>query len=86
MQRALVVGKAIATAKHPSMEGFRLLLMQPLGVGGRPDGDPQLVIDTMGATIGSVALITNDGKFARELLGNNRTPVRYTNLGVEDPL
>jgi ethanolamine utilization protein EutN len=84
MQRALVIGKAVATAKHPSMEGFRLLVMSALGVDDRPDGDPILVVDTLGASIGGVALITNDGRYARQLIGTEQTPVRYTTIGLED--
>lgn len=84
MQRARVIGKAVSTAKHPSMERFRLLVMQPLGPTDKPDGDPLLVVDTIGAAVGSIAIVTNDGRFARQLVGSEQTPVRYTCLGIED--
>lgn len=84
MQRALVVGKAIATTKHPSLEGWRLLLMQPLDPRGKPDGDPQLVIDNLGAAVGAIAIISSDGKGARELLGSKQSPARYLVVGLED--
>lgn len=84
MQRARVLGRAISTAKHPSMEGFRLLVMIALGPDDKPDGDPLLVVDTLGAASGSVAILTNDGRFARQLVGTDQTPVRYTTIGLED--
>lgn len=84
MQRARVIGRAIATAKHPSMQGLRLLVMQVLTGDNRPDGDPLLVVDTLGASIGAVALLTNDGRFARQLVGTDSTPVRYVTIGLED--
>jgi ethanolamine utilization protein EutN len=83
MQRARVVGRAVATAKHPTMDGQRLLLMQALDPNGKPDADPFLVVDALGAAIGSTALITSDGKTAQAMLGKN-TPVRYTVVGIED--
>lgn len=66
------------------MKGHRLMVMQALDPAGRPDGDPQLVVDTLGAGVGSVALITSDGRAARLLVGAENTPVRYTTIGLED--
>ncbi|MGL4462969.1 MAG: EutN/CcmL family microcompartment protein [Planctomycetia bacterium] len=84
MQRAVVVGRLTATTKHRSLVGCRLLLMQPLGPGDRPDGDPLVVIDTLGAAVGATAIITSDGKASRVLVGAKDSPVRYTVIGLED--
>jgi ethanolamine utilization protein EutN len=85
MQRALVIGRAIATVKHPTLRGYKLLLVQPqLADGQRPDGPPLLVIDTLGAAAGQTVMVTSDGRGARELLGSTQTPVRWTTLGIED--
>jgi ethanolamine utilization protein EutN len=85
MQRALVIGRAIATIKHETLRGFKLLLVQPqLADSRRPDGPPLLVVDTFGAGIGQTVLVTNDNRGARELLGSDSTPVRWTTLGIED--
>lgn len=85
MLRALVLGHAISTVKHATLGGYRLLVMQPLDAKDGPDGDPAIVVDTLGAGVGSVAIITNDGKAARELIGDKTTPARYTTVGLEDP-
>lgn len=84
MERALVIGRAVSTAKHPSMNGFRILVVQTLGVGDKPDGEPMLVLDTLGAAAGSVAIVSGDGKYARELVGASQTPVRFVTIGIED--
>ena len=45
-----VMGNATATVKHPSMEGWKLLLVMALQADGRTiEGDPILVIDSLGA-------------------------------------
>jgi microcompartment protein CcmK/EutM len=84
MQRARVVGTAVATVKHASMIGWGLLVAQPLTPAGKPDGEPQLVIDNLGAGIGHVVIISNDGKGARELVGHKNSPIRWFVMGIED--
>ena len=80
-----VVGSATATVKHPSMEGCKLLLVMALQADGRRiEGDPILVVDTLGAGKGEKVMITSDGIGARELLGDNTSPVRWTVLGIAD--
>ncbi len=85
MQLGLVIGTATATAKHPSMNGWKLLLVQPLMVDGRtPDGDPQLAVDNLGAGMGQEVMISSDGGGTRELLGVDATPVRWSVIGIPD--
>jgi ethanolamine utilization protein EutN len=80
-----VVGTATATVKHPSMEGWKLLLVQPYGPDGRtPDGDPMLAVDALGAGMGEDVIISSDGKGTRELLQNDNTPVRWSVIGIAD--
>ncbi len=86
MQRALVVGKAVATTKDESMRGRKLLVVQPLLAGGRaPDGFPLVTVDGVGAGVGETVLITSDGRGARTMLQSEKTPVRWTIIGIEDP-
>ena len=84
MQNALVVGTATSTVKHSSMEGCKLLVVQPRLVDGAPDGDPLVAVDAMGAGVGETVMITSDGRGARALLGVEATPVRWTTIGIRD--
>ncbi len=85
MQLGLVIGHATSTVKHRSMHGTKLLLVQPyLNDGVTPDADPQLCIDAVGAGIGETVLITSDGKYAREFLKSDTTPVRWSVIGIKD--
>ena len=80
-----VMGNATATVKHPSMEGWKLLLVMALQADGRTiEGDPILVVDSLGAGKGETVVITSDGIGAREMLGNMNTPVRWSVLGIRD--
>jgi len=84
MQLASVVGQATSTVKHPSMKGWRLLVVQPLTVEGREDGEPLLAIDKLGAGSAHRVIISNDGAGARELVGDRNSPVRWMVMGICD--
>ena len=84
MQTARVIGTATATLKHATLEGRKLLIVQTYMADGQsPDGDPLLVVDTVGAGCGQTVMITTDGRFPREHLGSG-TPVRWTAIGIKD--
>jgi ethanolamine utilization protein EutN len=85
MQVGKVIGTATATVKHRSMEGWKLLVVQPYMVDGvTPDGDPQLAVDALGAGKGETVILSSDGKGTRELLGDDTTPVRWSVMGIAD--
>ncbi|MCS7167807.1 MAG: EutN/CcmL family microcompartment protein [Gemmatales bacterium] len=84
MQLARIVGHAVSHIYHPSLRGWRLLIAQPLDKNQRPDGEPLLVIDQLGASIGSLVILSNDGQGARELVRDPNSPVRWFVLGLPD--
>jgi ethanolamine utilization protein EutN len=84
MQIGRVLGHAVSTVKHPSLHGWRLLLVQPLGVGGKPDGEPLLAVDKLGSGHGDRVILSNDGAGAREMIGSKTSPVRWMVLGLCD--
>ena len=85
MQLAKIIGTATATVKHPSLAGARLLVVQPLMADRTsPDGDPQLAIDTVGASTGDVTVITSDGRLLRDLLKSDTTPARWSTIALLD--
>lgn len=83
MQLGVVLGTATSTAKHPSFEGERLLVVQLLTIDGRDDGEPVLAFDLLGAGRGDEVLLTNDGQILQERLGRN-TPGRWSVMGLPD--
>jgi ethanolamine utilization protein EutN len=84
MQMGRVVGHATATVKHPSLSGWRLLVVQLLTPDGGADGEPLLALDSLGAGAGALVVLTNDGAAAREMVGARNSPARWTVLGMSD--
>ncbi|MBY0524811.1 MAG: EutN/CcmL family microcompartment protein [Gemmataceae bacterium] len=84
MQLASVVGHAVSTVKHPSLNGWRLLIVQLLTADGKPDGEPVLAIDSLGAGEDGVVIVSNDGGGARQLVGSKTSPARWFVMGLQD--
>ena len=84
MQTARVIGTTHATVRHPSLDGWRLLVVLPLDIHDRPDGFPALAIDNLGASRGDRVFFTSDGNVVRELVGRNDCPVRFAVQGIMD--
>ncbi|MEX2285915.1 MAG: EutN/CcmL family microcompartment protein [Planctomycetaceae bacterium] len=84
MQLGQVIGNATATVKHPTLAGWRLLVVQPLDAAGGDDGTPIVAIDNLGGSRGSRVILTSDGKGVREMIGAENTPVRWAVIGIVD--
>jgi microcompartment protein CcmK/EutM len=49
MMLGRIIGNVVATAKHPALEGKKLLLVQPLARDGSDRGRPLVALDAVGA-------------------------------------
>lgn len=84
MQLARVDGVVVATRKHPSFDGWRLLLCQPINGRGDPEGQPVVAIDPHDAGQHSRVLVSTDGSAARKVVGDPTSPVRLMIVAVLD--
>lgn len=84
MQIGAIVGHAVSTVKHASLTGWRLPVVQLLGVGGAPDGEPILAIDALGAGVGDRVVVCNDGAGTRQIIGDKNSPARWFVMGICD--
>ena len=85
MQIARVVGNVVATQKHKTFEGAKLLLVQPLdAVDDAPRGAALLAIDGVGAGVHEKVLIVLEGRAAGEALGRKGAPVDAAVVGIVD--
>ena len=84
MLLARIEGNVVATRKHPSLQGWRLLVCQPISVTGNAEGAPQVAIDALGAGMHQRVLISSDGSAARNAVGDEKSPVRWMVVGLVD--
>ena len=84
MLLARVEGNVVATRKHPSLEGWRLIICQPINWAGDPEGVPQIAIDPHGAGMHQRVIISSDGSAARLTVKDPKSPARWLIVGIID--
>jgi ethanolamine utilization protein EutN len=84
MQLGTVIGHVTATVKHPSLIGWRMVIVQMLNIARQPEGDAIVTVDKLGSAPGSMVILNSDGKGARDLVGDEKSPVRWFVIGIVD--
>lgn len=79
-----VVGNAVATAKHHSLDGFKMLLCQQLDAEQKPAGTPFVAIDLFGAGMHQKVFVSTDGIGARDIVHDENSPIRMFIQGIID--
>ncbi len=83
MQLARVIGTVVATQKNDSLEGRKLLVVQSLNAGLRPQGAPLVALDAIGAGAGDLVFWCR-GKEASFPFRREDTPTDCTIVGIVD--
>jgi ethanolamine utilization protein EutN len=81
---ARVIGEVVATQKHPSHEGRKVLLVQPLNLDGSNRGDAVVAVDSVGAGAGDKVLLLVDGFGAMTSVGRTESPIDMAVIGFID--
>ncbi len=81
---ARVIGDLTATQKHPSHEGRKILLVQPLNLDGTDRGAPMVALDSVDAGVQDKVLVTTDGFAAFTAVGHKQAPIDAAVIGVID--
>jgi len=84
MLLARVEGNVVATRKHRGLEGWRLVICQPLNSAGEAEGLPQVAIDAHGAGLHQQVVISSDGSAARAAVKDPKSPVRWMVIAIVD--
>jgi len=83
---ARVIGEVVATQKHASHEGRKVLVVQPLNLDGSDRGDAVLALDAVDAGVGDRVLLTTDGWAASSAVGRPQTPIDMAVIGFIDQI
>lgn len=79
-----VIGDVVATRKHPSHEGLKLLLVQPLELDGTDRGTAVVAVDSVDAGIGDRVLLATEGFSAMTAVNRPQSPTEMAIIGVID--
>lgn len=84
MRLCKTVGHVVATAKHPALEGRKIMVISALEGRGDASVAMQLAVDGVGAGIGCEVMVTESGAAGAEVLGISYPPVRSVIVGIVD--
>jgi microcompartment protein CcmK/EutM len=81
-----VVGTVVATIKNEAFHGYKLLVVDRLGLDGQPDGHYDIALDVVQAGVGDLVMVIDEGNGARQILRRKIAPVRAVVVGVVDDI
>lgn len=81
---ARVTGTVTSSDKDPELAEYKLLVVQPLAIDGRDEGDEMIAVDRVDAGIGDKVLVSREGTGARLVTGRERVPLQNLVIGVVD--
>lgn len=80
-----VCGTVVSTIEHPFYDGKKQLIVRACTPDGAFDGDKYVVaVDIVGAGVGEMVIVEDEGNSARQLLGVTNAPVRSVIVGIVD--
>lgn len=81
-----VCGTVVATQQHPFYQGRKQLIVRATLPDGSFDGESYVVaIDLVGAGVGELVLVKDEGNSARQILSTDADgPVRSLVVGIVD--
>ncbi len=80
-----VIGNVVCTVKTPSLEGKKLLLVQPIDRRGRDKGRAFVAVDSVGAGAGEIIYWCR-GREASFSFLPNEVPTETTIVGIVDTI
>jgi len=79
-----VTGTIVSTQKNPTLNEYKILIIQPITLEGKYIGRDFLALDTVDAGIGDTVLVVREGAAAQQVLGRKDIPVHTVVVAVVD--
>ncbi|MBF2055180.1 MAG: EutN/CcmL family microcompartment protein [Candidatus Sericytochromatia bacterium] len=84
MRLGRVLGTVVATVKHPTLQGRKMIDVQPEDPFGKPVGEPVVALDSLQAGPGDLVLLMEEGGSSRQILQIGEAPIRCVVAGIVD--
>ena len=84
MKLCRVKGNVVATVKHPTYQGHKVMIVQPVDARGQDTGDSFVAVDLVQAGPGDRVLVMQEGNGVRQILKIEKLPIRSVIIGIVD--
>jgi microcompartment protein CcmK/EutM len=81
-----VIGTLVSTQKNQNLREYKLLIVQPIDLDGKPNGRDVIAIDQVDAGVGDTVLMIQEGSGAQQILKRTDVPVHSVVVAVVDGL
>jgi ethanolamine utilization protein EutN len=82
-----VTGTVVSTVQHAFYSGRKQLIVRACTPDGAFDGESYVIaVDLVGAGVGELVIVEDEGNSARQLLEAPNAPVRSVVVGIVDQL
>lgn len=85
MYLANVVGTVVSTRKNDNLVGKKILIVQPLNVKYLPEGACEIAVDSVGAGVGEIVLVSA-GSSAAKVFDAENSPIDRAIIGIIDSI
>ncbi len=83
MHMCRILGNIVSTVKHPTYNGQRLMIVQPVDENGSDIGESFLAIDRVQSGPGDTVLVMREGNGIRQLMAMGKlVPIRSAIVGI----
>jgi microcompartment protein CcmK/EutM len=79
-----VCGAIHSTINHEFYDNRRLLVVDRLNLDGKPSGQYLIAVDSVDAGVGETVLVIDEGNSARQVVDDDRAPLRSIIIGIVD--
>ncbi|HUJ72587.1 MAG TPA: EutN/CcmL family microcompartment protein [Verrucomicrobiae bacterium] len=79
-----VRGNIVSTINHPFYTGKKLLIVEKEDFAGKPGGYLIAIDGGVGAGVGERVLVIDEGNSARQVVRNDKAPLRSIIVGIVD--
>ena len=84
MKVGIVSGNVVSTINFPFFDSKKLMICDLLNGDGTRSGDYTIAVDRVGAGVGEMVLIMDEGNSARQMFGLTTGPIRAVIVGIVD--
>lgn len=79
-----VIGTIDSTINHPWYDGKKMLVVEKTGPDDQATSGYVIAVDTVGAGVGEIVLVLDEGTGARQVVGSSDAPLRSVIVGIVD--
>ncbi len=81
-----VCGTVYSTINHAFYNGRKLLVIDKIAPSGMKANGYIIAVDSVGAGVGEIVLIIDEGNSARQITGDTKAPIRSIVVGIIDEI